>query len=208
MDFIPKDIEEYCLDHSDRDSKFYGRLVEETNATEEILRMLSGPMVGNVLQLFVRLLKAKLAVDVGTFTGYSALKMAEVMESGGEVITIDVEENKLAEKYFENASWGDRIHKVHVPAAEALNTIEGPADLIFIDADKGNYPLYYEKAVELVRPGGLILLDNTLWSGRVLNPDDVESKALAETNDLIQKDDRVLNQLLPIRDGLTVAFRL
>lgn len=208
MDFIPKEIEEYCLAHSEQDSNLYRELIEETYETEEIPRMLSGPMVGNVLQLFVRLLNAKLAVDVGTFTGYSALKIAEAMDSGGKVITVDVEKNVLAEKYFHKADWGARIRRVFASAVEALGEIEGPADLIFIDADKENYTVYYEKAVELARPGGLIVLDNTLWSGRILAPDDAESKVLAETNDLIQKDDRVLNQLLPIRDGLMVAQRL
>lgn len=208
MDFLPKEIEEYSLAHSAEESEFFQNLTRETYENEDVPRMLSGPMVGNVLQLLVRLMHPKLVLDIGTFTGYSALKMAEAMPDGGTVKTCDIEERELAVKFIADAPFGNRIEMKIGPALESLEEINGSVDLVFIDADKTNYLNYYNRSMELLRQGGIIVLDNMLWSGDVLQPKDDDSMALAETNAFIQSDDRVVNQLLPIRDGLMIVQKL
>lgn len=208
MDFLPKEIEEYSLAHSAEESEFFQNLTRETYEKEDVPRMLSGPMVGNVLQLLVRLMHPKLVLDIGTFTGYSALKMAEAMPDGGTVKTCDIEERELAVKFIADAPFGNRIEMKIGPALESLEEINGSVDLVFIDADKTNYLNYYNRSMELLRQGGIIVLDNMLWSGDVLQPKDDDSMALAETNAFIQSDDRVVNQLLPIRDGLMIVQKL
>ncbi len=208
MDFLPKEIEEYSLAHSAEESELFQNLTRETYDKEDIPRMLSGPMVGNVLQLLVRLIDPKLVLDIGTFTGYSALKIAEAMPDGGIVKTYDIEERELAVKFIADALFGNRIELKIGPALESLSNLNDSVDLVFIDADKTNYLNYYNRSLELLRQGGLIVLDNMLWSGEVLQPKDEDSKAIAETNAFIQSDDRVINQLLPIRDGLMIVQKL
>jgi caffeoyl-CoA O-methyltransferase len=208
MDFIPKDIEEYCLAHSASESDFFQRLSDETYQKEEVPKMLSGPMVGNFLQLLVRVIQPKLVLDIGTFTGYSALKLAEALGEDGKVKTFDIEERGLAKAFIAEAPYGNRIDFIIGPALESLSEIHETVDLVFIDADKPNYLNYYKRSFELLRKGGVIVLDNMLWSGDVLNPSDEDSIALAETNAMIQADDRVINQLLPLRDGLMIAQKI
>jgi len=207
MQFIPKDIEEYCILHSDEEPEIYQRLTEETYSTMAIPQMLSGPLVGNFLQLVIRLTKAKKALDIGTFTGYSALKIAEAMDGDGVVYTFDLKSDhvKFAKRYFAEVSCGSRINMLEGEALELLKTIKSSIDVAFIDADKENYLNYYKRCMELLMPGGVILLDNALWSGRALEPEDPSSRGVAETNDFIQSDERVNNVLLPIRDGVMVA---
>lgn len=208
MEFLPKDIEAYCLAHSASESDLFQRLSDETYQKEEVPKMLSGPMVGNILQLFVRVLKPKLILDIGTFTGYSALKMAEALQDGGRVKTFDIEERGITAAFIAEAPYGDKIECIIGPALESLENIQESADLIFIDADKPNYMNYYNRSMNLLNSGGIIILDNMLWSGDVLRPADEDSKALAKTNAFIQADDRVANQLLPVRDGLMIAQKL
>ena len=209
IDLIPKGIEEYCLTHSDSESELYGRLTEETYAKQDMPQMLSGPLVGNLLQLLVRLTKASRVLDIGTFTGYSALKMAEAAGDGGVVYTCENKRERIefAGRYFREAPWGTRIKVVEGPALESMKSLISPFDVVFIDAEKVNYLNYYRRALESVRIGGIIALDNTLWSGRVMDPEDESTQLIADTNDFIQNDDRVHNVLLPIRDGVMIAYK-
>jgi predicted O-methyltransferase YrrM len=165
-------------------------------------------MVGNLLQLLVRLLNPKLALDIGTFTGYSALKMAEVIQDDGIVKTYDTNERELAKKYIAEAPFGNRVELKIGAALESLAELSDSVDLVFIDADKINYGNYYNCSMELLRQGGVIVLDNMLWNGDVLNPMDKDSRALNAMNLFIRADERVTNQLLPIRDGLMIAQKL
>ncbi|MBT3216478.1 MAG: methyltransferase [Candidatus Marinimicrobia bacterium] len=208
MDFLPKEIEQYCLEHSENESDFFKRLTKDTYDKEDVPRMLSGPMVGNLLQLLVRLLNPKLALDIGTFTGYSALKMAEVIQDDGIVKTYDTNERELAKKYIAEAPFGNRVELKIGAALESLAELSDSVDLVFIDADKINYGNYYNCSMELLRQGGVIVLDNMLWNGDVLNPMDKDSRALNAMNLFIRADERVTNQLLPIRDGLMIAQKL
>jgi caffeoyl-CoA O-methyltransferase len=148
-------------------------------------------------------------LEIGTFTGYSALSMAEGLPDDGSVVTCEIEpaHADMARRYFDASPHGRKIGIRMGPALETLAHLEGPFDLAFIDADKENYPAYYERTVELVRPGGLILVDNTLWSGLVLKPHDRESIAIDSLNKRIAGDARVENVLLTVRDGLQVVRR-
>ena len=207
MEFLPKEIEDYCRRHSQDELEIYRELTAETYESCQIPQMLSGPMVGTILQFFVRLTQARRVLEVGMFTGYSALKMAEALDGSGELLTceIDPDHITIGRNYFQKVPWGKRITVLEGTALESLANLEPSFDLVFIDADKINYLNYYKRAVELIRSGGIIVLDNALWSGRVIMPEDDGSRTIAETNDFIQKDDRVWNVLLPIRDGLMVV---
>jgi caffeoyl-CoA O-methyltransferase len=207
MEFLPKEIEDYCRRHSQDELEIYRELTAETYESCQIPQMLSGPMVGAILQFFVRLTQARRVLEVGMFTGYSALKMAEGLDGSGELLTceIDPDHITIGRNYFQKVTWGKRITVLEGTALESLANLEPSFDLVFIDADKINYLNYYKRAVELIWSGGIIVLDNALWSGRVIMPEDDGSRTIAETNDFIQKDDRVWNVLLPIRDGLMVV---
>jgi caffeoyl-CoA O-methyltransferase len=173
-------------------------------------QMLTGRLEGRLLKLLAALCGAERVLEIGTFTGYSALSMAEGLPDDGRIITCEIEKAHaaMAQRYFDRSPHGKKIEIRLGPALETLASLTGPFDLAFIDADKGNYPAYYERSVELVRPGGLILVDNTLWSGQVLNPQDAESKAIDALNRRIAADARVENVLLTVRDGLQVVRKL
>lgn len=207
LEFLPKELEDYCQAHSGSESAIYRELTLETFAKCEHPQMLSGPIVGAVLQLLVRLVHAENILEIGTFTGYSTLKMAEAQEPGGKVVTCEIDQNSIsiARYYFEKVTWGKKITILKGPALQSIADLSSPLDLIFIDADKVNYLNYYQKAIELIRSGGIIILDNALWSGRVVNPEDEATLAIARTNEVIQKDERVWNILLPVRDGLMLV---
>jgi caffeoyl-CoA O-methyltransferase len=208
--FISDDIQDYCLQHSTVDKGIFRDLVEETNKTMSGSEMISGSEVGNVIQMLARSIRAKRVLEIGMFTGYSALKFAEAIPKDGVVYTceIDNERIKFASKYFARSPWGNKINILIGPALESIKKLSGPFDIIFIDADKENYPKYYEYAVDMVRVGGLIIFDNALWGGSVLNPEDKTDEMIALTNDMIQKDNRVINQLVPLRDGLMIAQKV
>ena len=208
IDIVPKEILNYCENHSSAESGIYHKITQLTYKIEEIPQMLSGNMVGNVLQLLLKLMNARNVLELGTFTGYSALKMAEVLPDGGTVTTIDIAPSPIAQKAFEGAKWGKRIKQLTGDASIILSGIGDVFDLIFIDADKRNYPNYYKKGKPLVRNGGLIIFDNALWDGMVLNPQDEQTKAIDATNKLAQEDSEIFNQILPIRDGLLVCRKL
>ena len=207
MEFLPEEIEDYCRRHSQDELEIYRQLTAETYESCQIPQMLSGPIVGTILQFFVRLTQARRVLEVGMFTGYSALKMAEALDEDGELLTCEIDPShiSIAKNYFQKVPWGKRITVLEGLALDSLASLEQPFDLTFIDADKINYLNYYKRALELTRSGGIIVLDNALWSGRVIMPEDDGSRTIAETNDFIQKDDFVWNVLLPIRDGLMVV---
>ena len=168
-----------------------------------------GTLVGRFLMLISRIVGAKRAVEVGTFTGYSSLCIAEGMQPGGELITCDIDEvtTAMAQRYWDEAEWGSRISLRLGPALETLATVEGPLDLAFIDADKVNYSNYWEAIVPKMRQGGVIIVDNVLWSGEVLNPKEESAEAIHTLNERVVADTRVDHALLTLRDGLMFAVK-
>ncbi|MFC1581580.1 O-methyltransferase [Candidatus Neomarinimicrobiota bacterium] len=207
---FPEDIQDYCLQHSTPDEGIFKDLVEDTFRAMSNPEILSGPEIGNVLQMLARSVHAKRILEIGMFTGYSTLKFAEAIPEDGIVYTCEIDNEliKFASIYFARSPWGSKINILIGPALRSIKKLSGPFDIIFIDADKENYPEYYEYSVNLVRIGGLIILDNALWGGSVLNPEEESDKMIALTNEMIQKDDRVINQLVPLRDGLMIVQKL
>ena len=202
-------IEKYAENHTRGLSDLHGRLWQETHQKTDNPGMMVGPLEGALLKLLVRLTAAKRVLEIGMFTGYSALAMAEALPDDGQLITCDVNPatTEVARRYFAESPHGRKIDIKLGPAMETLKVLKGPFDLCFIDADKQSYNGYYDRAIDLVRQGGLIVLDNMLRGGRVLSPREQDSRAVAALNDRIQKDKRVENVLLPIRDGIMLAYR-
>jgi caffeoyl-CoA O-methyltransferase len=202
-------IEDYAEGHTRALSDLHARLWEETHQKTDFPGMMVGPLEGALLRLLVRLTAAKRVLEIGMFTGYSALAMAEALPEDGRLITCDVnpKTTEIARRYFADSPHGHKIEIKLGPAKETLKALRGPFDLCFIDADKGSYNAYYERAIDLVRAGGLIVLDNVLRGGRVVRPRDQDARAVATLNDRIQRDPRVENVLLPIRDGVMLAYR-
>ena len=211
MNLISKEIEQYCLDQSQPDTGLLKALVNKTLKEEEIPQMLSGPLVGGLLQLLIKITGAKNILEIGMFTGYSTLKMAEALPEDGEIHTCELMEKhvKTAESWFNKSNDGYKITIHHGRAINQLNSFKiGSFDLIFIDADKINYPEYYRRSTTLLKVGGIAVLDNMLWDGEVLNPKDGNAKALRETAELIKNNHRLESLLLPVRDGILIYRKL
>ena len=206
---LSEKIEEYSERHTRELSDLHQRLWQETHEKTSSPGMMVGPIEGALLRLLVRLTAAKRVLEIGMFTGYSALAMAAALPEDGQLITCDVNPgtSEIARRYFASSPHGYKIEIKLGPATETLKNLQGPFDLCFIDADKQGYGAYYDACIDLVRRGGLIVLDNMLQSGRVLNPADPASRIIAALNDRIQRDERVENVLLPIRDGIMLAYR-
>jgi len=206
---LSEKIEEYSERHTRELSNLHQRLWQETHEKTSSPGMMVGPIEGALLRLLVRLTAAKRVLEIGMFTGYSALAMAAALPEDGQLITCDVnpETSEIARRYFASSPHGHKIEIKLGPAKETLKNLQGPFDLCFIDADKQGYGAYYDACIDLVRRGGLIVLDNMLQSGRVLNPADPASRIIAALDDRIQRDERVENVLLPIRDGIMLAYR-
>ena len=211
MQFISKDLEAYCLKYSKRDTDLLNELSKTTWETEESPQMISGALVGGMLQILIKISGANKILEIGMFTGYSALKMAEALPENGKIHCCE-----LMEKHVETANnWFKKSnldHKVNIHQGEAKDTLEqfndGSFDMIFIDADKVNYPLYYHKSTSLLKTGGIAVFDNMLWSGTVLDPSDQDSLALRETAELIINNNRLEPLLLPVRDGIMIYRKL
>ena len=206
---VPKVLEEYALNHSTPESVLFRELAKETYAKTRAPQMQVGPLEGGLLRLLARLLHAKRILEIGTFTGYSALCLAEGMAEEGQLTTCDVDPvaTGIAQKYWDKSPHGKKITLKLKPALETLKTLEGPLDLVFIDADKENYIHYWEASLPKVRAGGLLVADNVLWSGRVLNPQDASDFGIVQFNEHVKNDRRVEVVMCTLRDGITLAFK-
>jgi len=207
MELIPEKIEQYIRSHSEPVSPLLEELERETRERTSEAQMLSGRVEGRLLKMLIQLSGSKTVVEIGTFTGYSALMMAEGLPEDGELYTFEVNEEyaRMALGYFERSPHAEKIKLVFGNAIDMIKEIrDKTVDFIFIDADKTSYPLYYEEGLRILRGGGLIAVDNTLWSGRVLDPRDDDAKAIALFNETVRSDSRVEKVLLSVRDGVTL----
>ncbi len=204
MDFIDEDIENYAWEHTESDGDLLQALTEETHANLELPQMLTGRIEGRFLKLLARLVGARRILEIGTFSGYSALSMAEGLPEDGELITCDVDPVTcaVARRYFEQSPHGKKITLMEGAALDSIAQLSGAFDMAFIDADKTNYGNYYDAILPLMRPGGLIAVDNVLWSGRVLAPEDESDHAIAAFNEKVKNDDAVEAVMLTVRDGI------
>jgi caffeoyl-CoA O-methyltransferase len=205
-----EEIERYAEEHTTPPSELQRRLAEETRAELRSPQMLTGTVEGRLLEFLVFALRPQRVLELGTYSGYSAVSMAAVLPPGGHIDTCEVDETHttVARRYLEEAGLADRV-TIHLgPALETIDRLEGEFDLIFIDADKVNYPAYYEALLPRLSGRGLMVLDNTLWSGRVVEPDDSpETQTIAALNDRIASDPRVVATVLTVRDGVTLVRR-
>ena len=199
-------IDEYAESKSEPTSALLNHLVHETRSKMKYPSMLTGRLEGRFLKMMVQISGAKNVLEIGMFTGYSALSMAEGLPAGGTVTTLDIDEEciKFAKGFFERSEHGHKITVIAGPALNSLKKLEGPFDLVFIDADKTNYHNYYEAILPKLKSGGTILVDNVLWSGHVLDQDstDENTRAIVDFNNFIAHDERVDRVLLTIRDGV------
>ncbi|WP_055442964.1 O-methyltransferase [Lacinutrix himadriensis] len=212
MYFLPEKLDEYVVAHSQEEPELLQALTRETY--QKILQpiMLSGPYQGRVLSMLSKLIRPKSILELGTFTGYATLCLAEGLQQKGEIDTIDVNEELLdfQRKYFDKSGYGSQIQQHLGSAIDILPTLDKTYDLVFIDADKPNYSNYFHLVIDKLNPGGIILSDNVLWHGKVvepLNDKDISTKAVLDFNTLLRNDDRIETVLLPIRDGLTISRR-
>ena len=210
VEIRPEGVEEYCEQHTTPLTELHGRLAKTTEEHTRTPNYLVGPLEGSFLKLLVRLCQAKRILEIGMFTGYTALAFADALPADGRIITCEVDPRAIgiAERFFSESPHANKIEIKKGPAAESLKSINGPFDLCFIDADKPSYDYYYDRCVELTRKGGLIVLDNMLRYGRVLNPVDEDARIVNALNDRVHKDPRVENVLLPFRDGIMLAYKL
>ncbi|PKP28084.1 MAG: methyltransferase [Bacteroidetes bacterium HGW-Bacteroidetes-22] len=205
--------ETYCIAHSTAQSKLLADLERVTFLRSAYPHMISGALQGRVLAMISKLVKPLRVLEIGTFTGYSALCLCEGLQPGGSVITIDnnPEIELIAKSYFSQSLWKDQIELKIGDAVTILPTLNQGFDLIFIDADKENYPVYYALAVSLLNSGGLMLVDNVLWGGKVLQPavhHDKETRGVLSFNQLLVNDSAMEVVMIPLRDGLTMARKV
>jgi caffeoyl-CoA O-methyltransferase len=205
-------VEDYAERHTTPVPPYLADLAEETRADFEAHGMMVGRLEGRFLEMLVYALKPRLVLEIGTFTGYSALSMASALPEGGRIISCDVDErsHKVASRHVAQSPYADLIELRMGPALDTIATLDGPFDFVFIDADKTNYVNYYEAVLPKLSPGGLLAADNTLWSGRVVEPDDAvdagdeNTKAIKAFNDHVAGDGRVVCVQLTVRDGVTL----
>ena len=212
MNFLPQNLHDYILAHSAKEPELLQQLNRETNQKVLQPRMLSGHYQGRLLSMISKLVNPKTILEIGTYTGYSALCLAEGLKTDGVLHTIDVNEEliDLQKKYFDASAYSRMIMQHLGDAVDLIPTINENFDLVFIDADKPNYPKYFHLIMDKLNLGGIILSDNVLWSGKVLEPvqdEDESTKALLEYNKLLAEDDRLETVMLPVRDGLTISRR-
>jgi caffeoyl-CoA O-methyltransferase len=208
---VPQEIERYAEAHTTPPPPLLAELAAETQETLQSPQMLTGPIEGRLLEQLVFVSGARRVLELGTYSGYSSLSMAAALPPDGRIDTCEIDERhaEVARRYIARSAYADRI-TVHLgPALETIGRLEGEFDLVFIDADKPNYLKYYEAVLPRLSPRGLIVADNTLWSGRVVNPepDDESTQAIAVFNDRVRQDERVVCVQLTVRDGVTLIRR-
>lgn len=214
MHFIPEDIDNYVVNHSENEPELLQQLNRETNQKILQPRMLSGHYQGRVLSMISKLTNPKNILEIGTYTGYSALCLAEGLQTNGTLHTIDINEElfDFQRKYFDKSDYGKQIIQHLGDALEVILKLDTTFDLVFIDADKENYSNYFNAIIDKLNTDGIILSDNVLWSGKVLETqfkkEDTSTPALIEYNALLKNDKRVETVVLPIRDGLTISRKL
>lgn len=210
LSFVPEGIESYCEAHTTPESAVFEALAKETRASTQSPEMQVGQLQGMFLRCLVRAARARRVLEIGTFTGYSSLMMAEGLPEGGEIITLDIDPKAtgIARAYWERSPHGEKIKLVLGRADDSLAAIDGPLDLVFIDADKQSYIRYWDAIVPKVRSGGVIVADNVLWSGEVLEPKEADALALDAFNKHVRADTRVEQTMLTVRDGVTLACKL
>lgn len=210
MEFLDEDLQQYCDDHTSPEPEVLKKLNRETHANVMMPRMLSGHMQGRALAMFSQMIQPKRILEIGTYTGYSAICMAEGLAEDGMLHTIDINEEleDLVKHYVTEAGMENKITCYVGNAMEIIPVLNETYDLVFIDADKINYSNYFDLVIEKVRSGGFLIADNVLWSGKVLEKYrkklDKDTEALLKFNEKVQLDERVENVLLPIRDGLLI----
>ncbi len=214
MHFIPEELDDYVVAHSENEPELLQQLTRETYQKILQPRMLSGHYQGRVLSMISKLIRPKYILEIGTYTGYSALCLAEGMLPNGELHTIDINEELVdfQRKYFDKSPFAKHIYQHLGNALEIIPKLEKMFDLVFIDADKENYSNYFDTVIDKLNPGGVLLSDNVLWSGKVLDTkfkkEDTSTPALIKYNALLKDDKRVETVMLPIRDGLTISRKL
>ena len=209
MDFIDEKIEGYAFDHTSYEGDLLKQLEEETYEKLDIPHMTTGRIEARLLNMLAHLAGAKRILEIGTFAGYSALSMAEALPEEGELVTCEMDPEAIfvAKKYFGLSPHGKKITLMEGLALDSLKKVSGFFDMAFIDADKENYSNYYDAIFPFIRPGGLMAIDNVLWSGRVLDPKDNSDKAIHELNEKVVRDNRVESVMLTVRDGLNCIIK-
>ena len=211
LTLVPEDIERYAVEHTSPLPDYLQELTDYTYENMSIPQMLSGPIEGTLLQTLVWATGAKRVLEIGTFTGFSSQMMAAALPEDGILVTCDIDPKavEVAREFYAKSPHGHKIDLRLGPALETLETLNNWVfDVVFIDADKTGYAAYYEKAVDLLAPRGVIAVDNVLWSGRVLDPQTDEDRAIAAFNERVKADNRVRHVLLPIRDGVMLVRRV
>ena len=205
-----EEIEEYAIEHTEPPTDVLARLATETRETMERPQMMVGALEGRFLEFLVRLACPRLVLELGTFTGYSSISMAPALPEGGRIVTCDIDERAqaIAKRYAEEAGIADRIDYRLGPGLETIAGLDGPFDFVFIDADKDGYVDYYEAVLPKLADDGLIIADNVLWSGRVVDPEpDETTRTIMAFNDHVRRDERVVAVMLTVRDGMTLIRR-
>lgn len=213
MEFLPKDIEEYVLRHTPQESAVLHKINRETHLKVMQPRMLSGHFQGQLLRFLVEMIQPKRILEIGTYTGYSAIALAQGLKTEGKLITIDVnvELEKMISNFILEAGLSDKIEQITGNALEIIPTLTENFDLVFIDADKRNYKNYLDLVLNKLNSGGYILTDNVLWSGKVTMPKeqmDVDTRMINEFNDYVQNHPQLESILLPVRDGLYISRKI
>ena len=210
MHFLPENIDQYAIDHTQDEPELLQQLTRETWQKVLAPRMSSGHYQGRVLSMISKLIQPKSILEIGTFTGYATLCLAEGMQANATLDTIDVNEElyDMQRSYFDASGYGTQIKQHTGNALDIIPKLSKTFDLVFIDADKANYPTYLELLIPKLKSGAVILSDNVLWSGKVVekvNPKDIDTKALLQYNKILKEHPKLETVLLPIRDGLTIS---
>jgi predicted O-methyltransferase YrrM len=211
MEFIDPALLAYCEDHTSFEDFLLKKITRETQAKVMMPRMISGQLQGKMLELFVKMKNPGTILEIGTYTGYSGICMARGLGKDGKLITLDINDEleAMVRGFFEESGLADQIDYRLGNALDIIPTLSGPFDMVFIDADKSNYARYYDLVIDKMNPGGIILADNVLWSGKILVEEgqkiDKDTQAILDFNAMVQNDPRVENALLPIRDGVMMA---